>query len=446
MKRKSWLIALFVIFAMLFVVACGDGNDDNNNNNNNNNTSDPAKSTYEWKVDSVDWKLVITEVKTSASYRSTAPVRSGTYELTISSQAGKKSTGTAAEKTGGNIEFTPTGTGAEKFTINLVVEGSTTHVKIAKDTKITFSDGSSYTVPELYSLPTTDWEVVLGLNTGEGGKVWGWQEIINDENLFGRKIEKGDEFKLTIKFTSDKAISELKFMAVDNSEAAGYWKELITGIESIKDIKAGEEVSKVINFPAAKESATANTKEANAFAFTVDNESATGTIKLTITEFKLEFVKNTPPKGPVDVELPAAFWSGPGITGIKCTIATTDYVVWDAAKSTITLTKDPGDSGLRVKFIFDKPVDVSGYKGVLFSGKILENQAEKDLAGNWNIMYGNDKTVWGSQAGSWGLFGDLAGSGPFGSEPNATITQIELWSENEVPPVICKSFAFENLE
>jgi len=98
MKRKSWLIALFVIFAMLFVVACGDGNDDNNNNNNNNNTSDPAKSTYEWKVDSVDWKLVITEVKTSASYRSTAPVRSGTYELTISSQAGKKSTGTAAEK------------------------------------------------------------------------------------------------------------------------------------------------------------------------------------------------------------------------------------------------------------------------------------------------------------------------------------------------------------
>jgi len=137
------------------------------------------------------------------------------------------------------------------------------------------------------------------------------------------------------------------------------------------------------------------------------------------------------------IELPVAFG---GLDGIKVYIVPSANVSFASNKVTVT-----NNSGFRVRFYFDYYVDVTPFKGILFSGH--EN-------GNWNIGFGSPDPFesgapvnWGSTAGGWGLYQGLTESGDaFHGKPanEKKFHQMELFSDTATAPVEFTGFVFED--
>jgi len=110
----------------------------------------------------------------------------------------------------------------------------------------------------------------------------GYQGVVNAAFLFnGQQVKAGETYELEITFKSNRAVSSLKIVMVDGSEAVSYWSELSEYME-IQNIPANTDVSQKITFVTTKGASSAQTR-ANQIVF--DSQSATSSIDLTFSKF-----------------------------------------------------------------------------------------------------------------------------------------------------------------
>jgi len=125
----------------------------------------------------------------------------------------------------------------------------------------------------------------LTLNSNSGN----WQALIDAAWLFsGKKISAGEKYELEVVFKADRDIDELKFAFVDNSETAGWWKNLTSDWPAFPKIAANTETTLKVAI-SADASASSTARAANKLC--VVAEGGTKAVKLTFSKFTLTRVQ-----------------------------------------------------------------------------------------------------------------------------------------------------------
>jgi hypothetical protein len=147
--------------------------------------------------------------------------------------------------------------------------------------------------------------LVIGIGTA-GAQVWttnapanyqlrlasnsgNWQALIDAAWLFnGNKINAGEKYVLEVVFKSDRAVDELKFALVDNSEAAGWWKNLTNDWPAFKDIEANTDVTLKVEL-SADNGASGTARAANKLCIAAEGGSKV--VNLTFSKFTLSRIQ-----------------------------------------------------------------------------------------------------------------------------------------------------------
>jgi hypothetical protein len=199
---------------------------------------------------------------------------------------------------------------------------------------------------------------------------WGYQGFLT--GLFDEAIATGDEYKITMKFESDKTISgALDFFLLDNSEAADWWNEL-SGRVSVNDVTAGIELIKTINITATKD-ATSNNMDANKLTISCGT-GAGGVVTLKFWELEVEKVTSeTEPLVIFD-----AYGAATGVTMTGGTLTDGTYVVTPGSGPSFSMT-----------FVFSPALDISEFSKykMVFDGVHAEFKQM-----NWNVKFFDDQS------------------------------------------------------
>jgi hypothetical protein len=150
---------------------------------------------------------------------------------------------------------------------------------------------------EIFKQAETDEDFKAIINNGSHNKIG---------NLFTRQIWNGDVYELKMKFTSDIAISDLKFYLVDNSGTAtpdAWWTKLSAEVSEL-NIAAATEKSITITLTAT---APASASIARASSLVIANVPAAATLRVTEFTLTLKNEGEAPPE-----ELPALGLLPPG--------------------------------------------------------------------------------------------------------------------------------------
>jgi len=116
-----------------------------------------------------------------------------------------------------------------------------------------------------------------------------WQNLIDAAWLFnGNKINAGEKYELEVVFKSDRAVDELKFALVDNTEAVGWWKNLTNDWPVFKNIAANTDVTLKVELSA---DASASSAQRAANKLCIAAEGGSRVVNLTFSKLTLKRVQ-----------------------------------------------------------------------------------------------------------------------------------------------------------
>jgi len=134
---------------------------------------------------------------------------------------------------------------------------------------------------------TTNAPANFQLRLGDNGG--NWQALIDAAWLFnGKRVNAGEKYELEVVFKADRAIDELKFALVDNSEAVGWWKNLTNSWPAFKNIAANTDVTLKVSIPADNAASSAQ-RPANKLCIAAEGGSRV--VNLTFSKFTFSRVQ-----------------------------------------------------------------------------------------------------------------------------------------------------------